>query len=81
MRRFLTMLAARFLLRRLLTPKLLDHLAGALIEADKTSREGRKKREYAKRELEKIKPKTFPNYRINVAIELGVLTKKLHERR
>lgn len=78
MRKLLMTLAARFLLRRLLTNDQNNRLKKVLEEAEKNFGNSRAKFVYVHWHVKQFVTKDYPAYKIDFAIELGVFLKRLH---
>ena len=76
--RFLMTLAARFLIRRLLSPKLQDVLLKSVDRAELLGTPI-EKRNFVKRALLDADQQVGPDYLINVVIELTILIKQLQK--
>ncbi len=70
-------LAAKFLLRRLLPPKSLDVLWGCVLDVEQKERRAALKYRLVRDMLYQTGPKTLSEWRVNLAIELSVFVLKM----
>lgn len=70
-------LAAKFLLRRLLPPKSLDILWGSVLEVEQKERRAPLKYRLVRSILYRAGPQTLSEWRVNLAIELSVFILKM----